>query len=90
MADNGNQRVQKFDIYGDYLLQFGKFGSDCSQLFSPVGITVYNDKIFVADYCHSCISVFQCNGQFSNTIGTGHLKLPRDVAVTNKWLYLCS
>ncbi|XP_065914907.1 tripartite motif-containing protein 2-like isoform X1 [Dysidea avara] len=81
VADNGNQRVQKFDINGDYLLQFGK--SDSSQIFSPFGITVYNDKVFVADHYHSHISVFLCNGQFSNTFGSGHLKLPHDVAVTN-------
>ena len=75
VADNLNHRVQKFDTSGGFLLQFGKHGS-----FNPVGIAVHNDRVFVAD---ESISVFQCDGQFIHTIGSGQLKRPRDVVVTN-------
>ncbi|XP_065915591.1 E3 ubiquitin-protein ligase TRIM71-like [Dysidea avara] len=83
VVDIGNHRVQKFDINGGYLLQFGSTGSGDGQLSNPVGITVYNDRVFVADRSNNRISVFQCDGQFSNTFGSGHLSSPYDVAVTN-------
>ena len=83
VVDSNNDRVQKFDINGSYLLQFGNKGSGDGQLSHPVGITVYNDRVFVADDSNNRISVFQCDGQFSNTFGSDHLSRPYDVAVTN-------
>ena len=80
VVDFGNNRVQKFDINGSYLLELGNKGSSDSQLSNPLGITVYNDRVFVAD---NCISVFQCDGQFSHTFGSDQLRNPHDVAVTN-------
>ena len=83
VVDQGNHRVQKFDINGSYLLQFGNRGLGDGQLLNPLGITVYNDRVFVAAQCNNRISVFQCDGQFSHTFGSGHLSSPYDVAVTN-------
>ena len=72
--------IQKFDISGNHLLQFG--GKD-NQLNCPAGITIHYDKVFVADlFGH--ISVFQTNGQFSHIIGKGRLGSPHDVTVNTK------
>jgi len=78
-----NHRVQKFDAIGGYLLQFGKHGSGDGELSHPSGITVYDDRVFVAESNNHRISVFQCDGQFSHTIGSGQLSSPQDVAVTS-------
>ena len=82
-------RVQKFTIDGDYLLQFGKylwyeiFGSDDYKMKYPIGLTVHNGKVYVADSGNSRISVFLTDGTFHQTIGRGQLWCPSDVAVTN-------
>jgi len=78
-----NCTVQKFDINGSCLLQFGKRGFGSGELNDPSGITVHNDRVLVADQENSRISVFQTDGQFSHTFGSGQLRHPWDVAIAN-------
>ena len=79
--------IQKFDISGNHLLQFGGKGAGNGLLNSPIGITTRNNKVFVADCNNKRISVFHTNGQFSHIIGEGHLVEPNDVTVnTNNQL----
>ena len=86
-----NHRVQKFIISGQFLLQFGNEGKGNGQLNCPLGITVHNKRVYVADQVNDRISVFQCDGNFSQTIGqSGELKNPYDVAVTNNQLLVAS
>jgi len=56
IADAGNNRIQKFSINGNYLLQFGNDGD--SELSDPHGIAAHNNKAYVADYQHKKITVF--------------------------------
>ena len=81
VADCGNNRIQKFDVSGKYLRQFGTKGSGNDQLDRPIGITTHNNKVFVTEYGNQCISVFHTNGQFSQIIGKGQLGRPYDVTV---------
>jgi len=83
MCLNGVARVQKFDVNGTYLLQIGQYGSGSGQLSTPVGIIVHNDKVFVAEYSNSRVSVFHLDGQFSHIIGSGYVSNPNDVAITS-------
>ncbi|XP_065909002.1 E3 ubiquitin-protein ligase TRIM71-like [Dysidea avara] len=78
-----NHRVQKFTIDGDYLLHFGKNGSDDGEIILPDGLTVHNGKVYVTNRGHRCISVFLTDGTFHKTIGRGQLGHPYDVAVTS-------
>ena len=79
--------IQKFDASGNHLLQFGGKGAGNGQLDHPRGITVRNNKVFVAKYSNHRISVFHTNGQFSHIIGKGQLGQPYDVTVnTNNQL----
>ena len=84
VADGSNSRVQKFDIKGKYLLTFGTStsGRGSGQLNSPVGVTVHESKVYVAENGNNCVSVFQCNGQFLHIIGANHLNRPWFVAVS--------
>jgi len=70
VADYSNNRVQKFDVNGNYLLQFGSSGSGNGQLNYPIGITTHN-KVFVTEETNQRISVFNTNGEFSHIIGKG-------------------
>jgi len=81
VVDSGNHRVQKFDINGNYLLQFGGRGKGDGQLNTPYGITTHNNKVYVADYSNHRIVVFQCDGQFCISFGSDQLSGPCDVAV---------
>ena len=90
VVDNHNHRVQKFNIRGEYMLKFGSCGSNNGQLQYPVGITVHNKRVYVADQGNHCISVFQCDGNFSQTIGQSELNRPHDVAVTNNQLLVAN
>jgi len=85
-----NHRVQKFDTNGNYLLQFGSKKASDGQLNYPHGITVHNDKVYIADYFNKHISVFQTNGKFYISFGSDRVGSPCDVTVSsdNIWLLL--
>jgi len=83
VVDSDNHRVQKFDIDGNYLLQFGGHGSDDGQLSNPLGITTHDDRVYVADKGNHRISVFQCDGQFCISFGSEKLGGPYDTAVNS-------
>ena len=84
---DGDGWIQKFDISGNHLLQFGGRGAGNGQLQLPRGITTHNNEVFVADSNNQRISVFHTNGQFSHIIGKGQLGKPYDVTVnTNNQL----
>ena len=83
VADCVNHRVQKFNSDGEYVLHFGSFGTDDSQLKYPKGLTIHNGKVYVADCNNKRISVFLTDGTFHQTIGRQQLHSPHDVAVTS-------
>ncbi|XP_065897634.1 tripartite motif-containing protein 2-like [Dysidea avara] len=84
--------VKKFDVHGNYLLQFRGADSGNDQLQTPRGITTHCGKVYVADskstytqqqiYIYTgCIFVFRCDGQFCTSFGSDNLKSAYDVAV---------
>jgi len=81
VADRDNHRVQKFCVNGNYLLQFGGYGSGDGQLKSPYGITTRDGKVYVADRDNHRISVFNYNGQFYISFGSDQLDQPWDVVI---------
>ena len=83
VSDTENYRIQKFDINGNYLLQFGSQGKDVGEFGYIYGITVHNDRVYVADYGNHCIPVFKTNGEFCLTIGSGQVGGPHDVAISS-------
>ena len=83
-VDTYNHRVQKFTIRGEYLHEFGNRGNDQGQLDCPLGITIHENRVYVADQCNYRVSVFQCNGKFSDIIPSPQLRsAPYDVVVNN-------
>lgn len=81
VADHDNHRVQKFDHYGNYLLQFGSKGSNNGQLNDLKGITTHNGKVYVVEQSNKRISVFTTEGQFSHHIGKGQLNDPYSIVI---------
>ena len=81
VSDCWNHRVQKHTAEGKYLLQFGAKRSGGGKLNHPGGLTVHNHKVYIAEFIGKHISVFQTDGVFLHTIGSGQLSSPYDVAV---------
>ena len=86
VVDGNNHRIQKFDMTGNYLLQFGNKGTGVGQLSSPRGVTIHNGRVYVADSGNKRVAVFQTTGQFCHNIGEQLLGIPCDVAVNNNTL----
>ena len=83
VAEKWNHRVQKFTIDGNCLLQFGGYGSRNGKLKSPRGLIVQKGKVYIADSDNKRVSVFQNDGEFHLTIGSGQLGTPSDVTVNS-------
>ena len=86
VADFSNHRVQKFDIDGRYLCEFGK--TDKVKLRTPMGITAHKDRVYVTDKGHDFIVAFRNDGKFCCIIGEERLSWPYDVAVNTQNLLL--
>ncbi len=59
VADKGNNRVQIFDKQGYFLLAFGSNSRGPGSFQELAAVTAADNKIYVADYKSSKISVFQ-------------------------------
>jgi len=65
----GNDRVQKFDVDGNWIAKFGSFGTDDGQFQRPMGIVWKDGLIYVADAINNRIQVFRDDGRFVSTLG---------------------
>ena len=84
VVDGGNSRIQKFNLLGNFLCQFGG-----EKLRNARGITVHDSKVYVTDKANRCITVFNTDGQYCYTIKSKHLRTPCDVTVgVNNQLYV--
>jgi hypothetical protein len=60
VVDTGNHRIQKFSSYGQYICQFGVFGSAPGQLNEPRHIYVNESGIvFLTDHLNNRIQTFK-------------------------------
>ena len=63
-----NDRVQKFSADGNYLLEFGSFGTKPEQFQRPSGIVWHDGKIWVADAINNRIQLFSDTGDFKGVL----------------------
>jgi DNA-binding beta-propeller fold protein YncE len=65
VADNANQRIQKFDNAGKYLDEWGKAGMEDGQFRSPIGIALDEEgNIYVIDDSRDDVQKFDNHGNF--------------------------
>jgi sugar lactone lactonase YvrE len=88
VADEEQNRVQKFDSSGKFLLSFGSAGSNNGQFKQPEGIAIdKDDKIYVADSFNNRIEIFDSKGNFMSSfdsiaINTGNHHFSYPWAIT--------
>jgi iron(III) transport system ATP-binding protein len=79
-----NDRVQKFDKEGNFLLQFGSQGTLPGQFQRPSGMLWHAGKIYIVDAFNNRIQVFSEAGEFLEVLGgaEGNLNYPYDIAMS--------
>lgn len=72
VTDTWNHRIQKFDQQGNFLLQWGYFGTaeNPDGFWGPRGIAVDQDgRVFITDTGNKRVAVFDSNGGFITQFG---------------------
>ncbi|MFY9797655.1 MAG: pentapeptide repeat-containing protein [Candidatus Nitrosopolaris sp.] len=86
VADEGNNRVQKFDSNGNFIATWGTSGSGNGQFNDPVDVAVDSSgSLYVANKGNNCIQKFDSNGTFITSwgnSGSDHGQLSEPVGVT--------
>lgn len=65
----GGDRIQKFDVDGNWLLEFGGFGINDGEFQRPSGIVWQDGLLYVADAINNRVQVFQDSGEFVRIAG---------------------
>jgi sugar lactone lactonase YvrE len=95
VADTWNNRIQKFNSKGEYLLKFGSEGSEKGQLLYPYGIaTDLEGNVWVADTGNNRVQEFNSKGEYVAEFGSegteaGQLLYPYGIATDlegNVWV----
>jgi len=69
VADTNRHRIQVLSSDGAPLLEFGRCGDRCGELYAPSGVAVLADgRIVVADSSNDRVQVFSSNGEFLYTL----------------------
>ena len=89
VADRYNHRVQVFDQDGNFIRQFGNYGSGNGEFNELTGIHVTPDgKVYVCEWANNRVQVFDAQGKFIRSMGQagsgeGQLSGPHGVTVDN-------
>lgn len=89
VADRYNHRVQVFDQDGNFIRQFGNYGSGNGEFNEVTGIHVAPDgKVYVSECGNHRVQVFNSQGKFIRAMGQygsgeGQLNYPHGVTVDN-------
>jgi sugar lactone lactonase YvrE len=87
VADTNNSRIQKFDLAGNYISQWGSYGSGNGQFNYPENLAAdASGNVWVADMYISRVQEFDGNGNYIRQFGSpgsgnGQLNGPWDVAI---------
>jgi sugar lactone lactonase YvrE len=69
IADTGNKRIVVTDTEGNYVSQWGEFGSRPGQFNEPIGVAVDNDgTVVVGDTWNGRVQVFASSGASDGTV----------------------
>ncbi|MDY6968019.1 MAG: hypothetical protein SVR08_05125, partial [Spirochaetota bacterium] len=88
VVDSGNNRIQKFDSDGGFILQFGESGEYEGQLQNPSDIVVFNNVVYVTDSGNNRLSCFDTSGNYIKDIAIKGMMNPRGINVYNDSLII--
>jgi sugar lactone lactonase YvrE len=67
IADTGNNRIQKFDSSGRFILEFGALGSSSGELNGPTDAVENSLSIYVVDSMNERVLEYDLEGNFLST-----------------------
>jgi sugar lactone lactonase YvrE len=71
VADTGNNRIQKFNSKGEFLLKFGSAGTGSGQFNQPSGVAIDGEgKVWIADTGNHRVQRFTAEGGFLSSLGS--------------------
>lgn len=73
VADKGNNRVEEFTAFGQFIAAFGSEGTGALQFKAPEGIAVNqsNGNVYVTDSANNRVEIISTEGKFIATYGFG-------------------
>jgi|GEM_PF-4760166 len=90
VSERGNNRIQKFDRDGNFILYFGGEGKSHGRMSAPRGIAVDRSSyIWVCDSKNDRVQKFDVNGNYMLELGgfgygSGKLNEPTDISIDSK------
>jgi peptidylamidoglycolate lyase len=79
----GNSRVAKFNARGEFLLEWGRKGTQPGEFDTPHGIALdRSGRVYVADRANARVQIFDANGKFLDEWKSAELGRPWDVFVS--------
>ena len=91
VARQGNNRLQKFNEKGEWVLSAGATGSGAGKLSSPSALALDSSgNVWVADTANNRIVEFKENGEFLRTFGTNVNKTKVEAGGTTAEKNLCT
>ena len=94
VVDSGNNRIQKFDSAGNYVLQWGGAGTGNSQFNTPDSIAFDSlGNVYVTDTTNNRVQKFDSSGGYITKWGSsgttnGKFKSPMGIAVRGTSVYV--
>ena len=93
VADTGNHRIQKFDMEGALIMEWGGYGTTTGHFINPWGVASDGTFVYVTDTGNDRVQVFDLNGVFQYSFGGpglsgGLFNEPRGIVVKDGWLYV--
>jgi DNA-binding beta-propeller fold protein YncE len=77
ISDRLHHKIKKFNQDGDSLFAFGTQGSEQGEIDRPIGIALFDNKIYIADSKNKRVSVFDTLGDFIKVIAdSAGLQMP--------------
>lgn len=83
VSDWGNRRIVKFDIEGNFILNFGLPTDQFYGLKGPSGISIRSGLIYVSDHLRNSIEVFDESGNWLRTLVNQGVNSPEGLYFQN-------
>ena len=90
LISQGNDCILNYQLNGKFISKIGKYGNGELEFNWPIGLTIddFNGNIYVSDCLSNRIQILSQDFRFKSQFGKDTLKLPRDVKLSKKYIFV--